>query len=532
MRARLVVCFALASCGGDHGNVFDAGGAGDADDGSIFVMDSAPYDGPWSDFPPDPILDAPDGGPGVPPNVATLFGPPGSGAQSGGPCLIEPELGTMYPKNWLRPRFGWLPPGGANLYELRVTAPNQKNALVVYTANERWTMPRSIWDGLRQHSADKDLTITLRSGAYMNGMLGQIAVGSTGHVGIAPVEAPGSIVYWTTTGGSALKGFKIGDESVVSVLVPSQVQQRSAQCVGCHTSTPDGLYAIASITPSFFDVMASVEQGKAGQAPPFLSSAAAQAFAASMKGSAATSKAHWSSGDRVVVANDGTNLLALDVEAQSSPLTTLARTGDSRKASAPTWSHDGSTIVYLSSSNVVDGRPAAGDGDLYSIPYANRQGGQATPVPGASDPNKNEYYPALSPDDALLAFNAVPGGTNPYNQPLAELYVVPGKGGQPARLAANDPPACSGKSSPGVTNSWPKWAPDVTTDKGRTYYWLVFSSVRAPAGNPQLYVTPIMVDGGGTHTYASLYLWNQPAAENNHTPAWDTFKIPPVPPPN
>ncbi len=27
-------------------------------------------------------------------------------------------------------------------------------------------------------------------------------------------------------------------------------------------------------------------------------------------------------------------------------------------------------------------------------------------------------------------------------------------------------------------------------------------------------------------TYPALYLWNQPANENNHTPAWDNFDIP------
>ena len=27
-------------------------------------------------------------------------------------------------------------------------------------------------------------------------------------------------------------------------------------------------------------------------------------------------------------------------------------------------------------------------------------------------------------------------------------------------------------------------------------------------------------------TTPALYLWNQPQAENNHTPAWDTFSIP------
>jgi hypothetical protein len=119
-----------------------------------------------------------------------------------------------------------------------------------------------------------------------------------------------------------------------------------------------------------------------------------------------------------------------------------------------------------------------------------------------------------------------------YNQPLAEVFVIPSGGGIATRIAANDPPACSGHTSPGVTNSWPKWAPSVATASGgRTFYWLVFSSTRA-GSLPQLYVTPVVVTGTQVQSYGALYLWNQPATTGNHTPAWDAFKIPPTSPPN
>jgi len=28
--------------------------------------------------------------------------------------------------------------------------------------------------------------------------------------------------------------------------------------------------------------------------------------------------------------------------------------------------------------------------------------------------------------------------------------------------------------------------------------------------------------------YPALYLWNQPATDDNHTPSWDDYQIPPV----
>jgi hypothetical protein len=112
------------------------------------------------------------------------------------------------------------------------------------------------------------------------------------------------------------------------------------------------------------------------------------------------------------------------------------------------------------------------------------------------------------------------------------VFVIPPAGGAATRLEANDPVACLGKASPGVTNSWPKWAPEAVTIQGKTYYWLIFSSRRGQSGSPQLYVTGLVVENGQPTSYSSIYLWNQPEGESNHTPAWDVFQIPPAPPPN
>ncbi|MFI5290056.1 MAG: hypothetical protein ACHQ17_10425, partial [Polyangia bacterium] len=113
-----------------------------------------------------------------------------------------------------------------------------------------------------------------------------------------------------------------------------------------------------------------------------------------------------------------------------------------------------------------------------------------------------------------------------YNNGSSEVFVIPTAGGTATRLAANDPPMCSGKVSPGVTNSWPKWSPNVQTIGARTFYWITFSSTRGDGGNPQIYVAPVVIENGQVKSYPALYLWNQPADQNNHTPAWDNFQIP------
>lgn len=234
----------------------------------------------------------------------------------------------------------------------------------------------------------------------------------------------------------------------------------------------------------------------------------------------------------------------------------LRRDGDSRGAMAPDWSTDGETVVYVSTHCGKDGRLSCGDeggnmpsdreADLYTVPYGDRTGGIATPVAGASESNVWEYYPAYSPDDRFIAYNRVAayGSTDRmYYNPDAEIYVVPAAGGTATRLAANDPVACDprGIRSPGVYNSWAKWSPRSVTLGDKTYYFLIFSSARNPdvlidpnvevskrAPRAQLYMTALVVDQAGTvSTYPAVHIWAQNPDTSNHTPAWDTFPIPP-----
>ena len=554
--ASVAVAAWSSGCGTDPdpGSQFPDATADATDDFSADSPIPIPDTGPttYDDF-PTPIIEGGDGGPGAPSNSPTLFGGADAGAIDGGgagPCLTEPEIGSLYPKNWLRPRFRWNATGGQNLFELRLHVDNQKNDLLVYTASSQWTMPKAMWDALRLHSADVPMTLTIRGGVWNGSVLSGVAVGSQGPLGIAPAEAPGAIVYWWIKSQTGRKGFTVGDETVVSALTPAQVKQRPVDCIGCHSGSPTGEDVIVSAPPSAWaNVLARVDpafDGGVGSVPPFSGPSGLASLASGTLGITATSKSHWQNGDRVVVGSDGTNLVWIDVEATTPGAArgVIARTGNAPAAGtlagAPTFSHDGKSIVYVATNHTADGRLGGyyqsqtdngSRADLYTVPYANRAGGAIAPLSGAAEANVQEYYPAFSPDDTLVAFNRAPNDTNMYNQAQAELYVISSQGGTPTRLAANDPPACSGKTSPGVTNSWPKWAPSVETVNGRTYYWIVFSSTRTGA-NPQLFISPVVVENGQTKTYAALYLWNQAPDEGNHTPAWEYFKLPPPPPPN
>jgi hypothetical protein len=157
----------------------------------------------------------------------------------------------------------------------------------------------------------------------------------------------------------------------------------------------------------------------------------------------------------------------------------------------------------------------------------------------------DEYYPALSPDQNFLAFTAVPSPGYLYANKQAELYVVPFGSAAPGttaiKLQANRPPSCTGMSSPGINNHWPRWSPTVSNANGKTYYWLIFSSNRygTPAQTSangslvqvsQLYITAIVISGelNQVATYPAIYLYNQDPTRLNSLPAWQDFDIPTV----
>jgi hypothetical protein len=567
--------------------------------------------GPCTDFPPDP--QAPDPTQpqkalvpvamgGFTSNPTQIFNPTGN--NSGGPCLLEPQVseastgkaGALFPFNWLRPRFRVTAPSGQDIFEFRIHADNQANDLLVYTTNKFWTMPKEMWQNLAGHSQDMPITVTVR-GASQSG--GQPSLGSKGDFTIAPATAEGKLVYWSTSGSThgtptndqtLLSGFAVGDEGVVTVLTPGQATDvakgpdgkalpAASHCIGCHTSTPDGAFISYNDFYPWDLVLASAVSTPVGAAPTWLtptgylimSGLNSTGTQTGWLGISTYSPAHWAESnggtpnEHLAVVSWGamehdpmSQLAWIDLAATSSAKGLgwgiLTRTGDSRGAAAPAWSRtDGSFVIYTSTTDEISGRLGTGLADLYSVDWGNRAGGAATPLPGASDPAFAEYYPSLTFDDTMVAFNRIPqsvaSATHPpignlsgvtawdgmYAQPQTEVWVTARTTNNPTRLAANDPPTCMNVSSPGINNTWAKWSPKPSFDpgNGNRYYWLIFSSWRDGLLNAdnqtpiaQLYIAGVVVNETSVQTYPAIYLWNQPTTISNHTPAWDNFQIP------
>jgi hypothetical protein len=568
------------------------------------TMQWEPCVGLCPDFPKDPYFDV-----GVSHDAAGMFGAPSGAA---GPCVTEPENGALFPNNWLRPRVRV--PGSTGILKITFHADMEANDLVAYTSAETWALPKDVWTKLAHHVVEQDVSITVQTpaggattvkfqvapvgagGSMVFWAANPAAAGKTGVENMDPA---------TLVDDSMLMGFTVGDESTIATLKITDVDQQVAlqsgktqgsHCIGCHTGTPDGDYVAFVDAWPWGAAFAGVKPGLTGQVLPGFAGGpctdwnnctAPKTFVQyPWNGPMTFSPAHWAFDD----VSEKIGIIATQVQditmpwGQGSPnwqpgrlawvdlkstatTTTngqvnptrgvafdyLKTTGDPHPAAAfPTWSHDGSSIVYVSVAcpnpgqtngcGTQDGRLYKGAADLYQIPYADKAGGSATPVAGASTPDNEEYYPAFSPDDRLIAYTRVPAGQEMFANPSAEMWLVPHQtGAQPQRLAANDPPKCSGKMSPGVNNHWPKWSPDRATVGTQTYYWIIFSSNRY--GLPpvtttangqtktvqvsQLYITAVVADETSISTkYPAIYLWNQPQSRLNTTPAWDNFHIP------
>ncbi len=299
----------------------------------------------------EPLLEA-----GITPAEITVFDDP-EAFQAGSLCVIEPQLstapgepGTLFPNNWLRPRFRWESTGNETLWEVRLQNESQPDDLRAYTRDTQWILPKDIW--AKMASISTPITVTVR-GLRAGGVL----TGARGTFEIAPVPAGGSMVFWATTSSlvtqnsSKLQGFSVGDEGVVQTLsaldvktgnipgedgalargyyacggavprptceaepnnpaccVPTGFAFGQVECVGCHVSTPDGKAVLFTDNWPWNKVAASIEPGKTGALPATVTPYASNLMKQPWLGMQALSPAHFSTepgGERILITSYG-----------------------------------------------------------------------------------------------------------------------------------------------------------------------------------------------------------------------------------
>src|SRR5262249_13653898 len=125
------------------------------------------------------------------------------------------------------------------------------------------------------------------------------------------------------------------------------------------------------------------------------------------------SPAHFATGDRVAVtmygSPNGFDIIWTDLETTSEAegvgCGKFARTRDPGFAALANVSHDGKSIVYVSTPDKDTEGTEFTTGQLYTIPYGDRHGGAAVRLDNTHADGFREFYPAYAPDDSLIVFN-------------------------------------------------------------------------------------------------------------------------------
>jgi hypothetical protein len=488
-----------------------------------------------------------------------LDGMPGASA---GATIAYPLAGSLFPANLApvtvhiaktdpnqtiaRLAFTAAPLLALDYYAPCEMGPNSQTACYV-------TLPAAVTSLFPSASAMTDISMQARLAASDGSVLVETPAIQ---LAWAATKLTGGLYYWTTipaaqnNGSTGIQRYNFdGDLSKPEVVYTDKGSPPDhtdgATCVGCHAITHDGAHMALTIggsQPSDWMLLDVATKSKIvlQNTAPF-----------------ATETTFNLDGSRMLNMLQGEFTLRT-ADAALTNIGTVLGSVTEKKTDA-FWSGDGKLFAFVSWVPGANGALAATDpwgldGDL-------KQGGQiwiapsdgqtimdsAKPlVPRAT--GVTSFYPAISDDDSLVVFDqsscsgppSVGGyGDAPcdgYDDVSSQLYVVPPSGGTPVVLANANGPANS-------SNSWPKWSPDHGTFRGKTLYWIAYSSRRPyglelnttgdATGKPQLWFAAIAVGSGsisGDPSFAPVWLPGQDpdltAPNGNHVPQWVTKAVP------
>jgi len=237
---------ATSGTGGSSAKGGSTGSGGVSTGNGGGVITPVGCNGPCTDFEPTASNPNPIFQVNVSTDVTGKFGTP-SGS---GPCVTEPEDGSLFPNNWLAPRVHV--PGNTGYLKITFHADMESTDLVAYAQGDSWALPNPVWQSLAQHIVEQNIKVTVQTPG---------GGASSVNFQVAPVGAGGSMVFWSAdpkqankmgvetmaqsavVNDSYLSGFAVGDISTAKTLTVDQVQQevltndqhntRTSRCIGC-----------------------------------------------------------------------------------------------------------------------------------------------------------------------------------------------------------------------------------------------------------------------------------------------------------
>ncbi len=490
--------------GGTGGGGLDAGGAAGWDN---CVPKTPPTGGPPAAT--DVIMS------GAPADSSTKFG--GTDDPSRAPELVYPPDGTMMPPNIATLDVQFLPGTGNDLFEVSFLS-NTVN-LRIYTKCSAVSGGCGLKvdgitfaDQIAKKAAGYDpMTITVRG--VSSASPGSVGASPTRSLSIAQEFLLGGIYYWDA-GGQVVR-YDFGHPTAQGESYYTQANG-GAMCVGCHTlSAPGNLMAVGLNIP--------------GPATLRVIEVASKNQRFQLAGGDGSNFQAFSPNEEELITSNGARLVWRNAfngnAAAPNPLVA--------KGTMPDYHPDTTMIVFARPGGMAFASPGIDNGSLYLLARNNNLtwGGETLLVP-ASNSDENNYYPAFSPDGSLVMFNRS-AAYGSYLAPDSMVYVVPTAGGTPIGLT-------KANLSDQVGNSWPKWAPFKTCDRGRKLLWYTVSSARdyglriknppmpsdPDAGDPrrwQVWMAAFDVEkalNGEDPSYPAFWVPFQSMSTGNHIAQW------------
>jgi hypothetical protein len=540
---------------GNDGSSDDAT-AGDATGGSSGGS-SGGGDGA-TDAPPDTSSYGCDGCAPFPP----LGGPSCTPQTLGAPKLVYPPDGVLLPPNMNVLEVQWVPPQGASLFEVdfenaatdvRVETPCNSVTTVRGAASVGCglTLSQAEWNNIASLNRDGDpVKVTIRAVPASQQCVTVSAESVS--VSFAKEDLAGGIYYWQsatyggiagTTGGIYSHDFGTFDPTPT----PFYTSGGTGTCVGCHTLSRDGARMslmtddpdaddeYGDVNTHVMDVATRTVLGGKNVGPGFQTFTHDHALmiASTFKMGQDHSFAVWK--------GDG----SAQVATAMLPTTNMVQ----MQGTQPNLSADDKTLVFVAPGTTLMGtKPVstismAGDhhflgGSLWSATfdpgtYALTNFTQFLPSTG----QQNFYYPDQSPDGNWVVFNEnddnSPANNNGdcfYSRQarVKMMHFPPQAGDQPLDLPKLN-------VANGLSNSWPRWSPFVTTYKSHKILWVTFSSDRDyglhlkntvdgyPPGSPD----------GGTGGYDNYYppespMYDQPQPMGKQGVTFNDYAAPQI----
>jgi hypothetical protein len=430
--------------------------------------------------------------------------------QLGAPTLVYPPDGVLLPPNMNVLEVQWVPPAGATLFEVdfenaatdvRIETPCVPVAAVRTGADGGTqydgcglTLSQQAWNDIANTNRDGDpLKVTVRA----TPPAASCVTSSPQSVSLmfAKDDLTGGIYYWQsvlygqvagTAGGIYYHDFGTFDPTPTPFWTTGGTQN---SCVGCHTLSKDGIQMAlmqddadaddeyGDVRPLTVNVPTRTATGGAKFStmgmPPMGMPPMGMMGAATVP-------------DTSFAVSDGTGTTLVATEALPSGM----------QGTQPNLSWDDQTLVFVSpaygsiatQANDVQGGlgGAGGDGhfmggSLWKASFEATTGAIANYQPFlTATGSQSFYYPDQSVDGNWVVFNenddnsaANNNGDGFYNrQSVVKIMHFPPQSGDAPLTLTNL------NVGTGLTNSWPRWSPALTSYHGHAVLWVTFSSNR------------------------------------------------------